>query len=219
MDRLFAPGCALLLYKPDLAARLHRTLERRLGPLPLWRRCCRHDPRFERATEVINVCPGCDKRFRRDYPGASTVSVWELLARMEDLPLPDYHGSAMAIIDACPTRARSDLHAAIRSLLRRMNVTLREPRAARGGSACCGDTFWGALPTEAVKAQMRRRAAQLPEREVVVYCVSCSKAMFNGGRSPRYLVDLLFGEPTTPGTVELDAWHAELEAFAAATLA
>jgi len=37
--------------------------------------------------------------------------------------------------------------------------------------------------------------------------------MHIGGRRPRYLVDLLFGEDTSPGTFEPTAWHAELQTF------
>jgi len=50
---------------------------------------------------------------------------------------------------------------------------------------------------------------------VVVYCVSCVKAMAIGGKRPRYLVDLLFGEETVPGVHEPGAWHALLEGFIA----
>jgi hypothetical protein len=34
-----------------------------------------------------------------------------------------------------------------------------------------------------------------------------------GGRKPRYLADLIFGEETHAGTVDPDKWHAELDAF------
>jgi hypothetical protein len=46
-----------------------------------------------------------------------------------------------------------------------------------------------------------------------VYCVSCAKAMHIGGKRPRYLVDLLFGEATPVGTFEPEAWHREVEQF------
>jgi hypothetical protein len=62
---------------------------------------------------------------------------------------------------------------------------------------------------------MRDRAAQMPADDVAVYCVSCCKAMFIGGKRPRYLLDLLFGEETVPGTVEPNAWHGELDAYIA----
>ncbi len=53
----------------------------------------------------------------------------------------------------------------------------------------------------------------MPSHEVIVYCVSCAKSMFNGGRRPRYLVDLLFNEDTVPKICEPDLWHAELQAY------
>jgi hypothetical protein len=50
----------------------------------------------------------------------------------------------------------------------------------------------------------------------IVYCVSCAKAMFNGGKKPRYLIDLLFDEETTAETCDPVAWHKELDEFIAA---
>ena len=37
--------------------------------------------------------------------------------------------------------------------------------------------------------------------------------MHIGGKTPRYLVDLLFGEDTEIGTYDPDAWHEELKAY------
>ena len=96
-----------------------------------------------------------------------------------------------------------------------MNITVVEPERTRQQGTCCGDTFYGALPVEEVLAQMRTRAASIPADDVIVYCVSCSKSMFNGGKRPRYLVDLLFAEATLPGTCHPDEWHKELDEFIA----
>lgn len=120
MKIVFAPGCALLIYKPELADKVQAALERELGPLDRHLTCCRHEPGLPAGTRVINVCPGCDRRYRQLYEGISTVSLWELLAESRDFPFPDYGGQE---------------------------------------------------------------------------------------------VDLLFGEDTPPGTVEPDAWHAEIDAF------
>lgn len=211
--RVFAPGCALMLYKPDLAGRLHRMLKKNLGEMGMWMTCCRKDPGFATETEVINICPGCDKRFRKDYPSSATVSLWEVLAETDFFPFPDYRGQVMSIIDACPTRDQPRVHAAIRALLRKMNIVLKEPRNTRTQSTCCGDTFWGEIPTDKVKRQMRKRAAEMPVDDIVVYCVSCSKSMFVGGRRPHYMIDLLFNEETVPKTFEPDEWHQQLDDY------
>jgi hypothetical protein len=55
MKKVFAPGCALMLYKPDLATRLHRMLNENLGKMDLLTTCCKKDPQFETETEVINI--------------------------------------------------------------------------------------------------------------------------------------------------------------------
>ena len=119
----------------------------------------------------------------------------------------------MAIHDACPTRTESRVHNAVRTLLSRMNIRVAEPDRTRENAICCGDSFYGSLPVEDVKRQMRSRADTMPAEDVVVYCVSCVKSMHLGRKIPRYLVDLLFGEPTYPGVFEPDDWHGTLKAY------
>lgn len=215
MIQVFAPGCALYLYKPQLAARMLGLLQSRFPQVAEHTICCRHQPNLAAGSQIINVCAGCDRRYRELYPGISTISFWELLAGSEDFPFPDYQGCRMAILDACPTRDQERVHQAIRTLLRRMNIRLVEPELTGTRSSCCGDSLFGVLPVEQVKAQMAKRAAEMPAEDVVVYCVSCIKAMHIGGKSPRYLPDLLFGEPTHPGSFEPEAWHRQLDAFIA----
>jgi Fe-S oxidoreductase len=139
--------------------------------------------------------------------------LWEVLAENDTFPFPDYAGQPMSILDACPTRTEIRVHEAVRVILEKMNIQVDEPRNTRTNGICCGDSFYGVLPVDQVKAQMRKRAEAMPGEDVVVYCVSCVKAMHIGGKKPRHLVDLLFGEDTAPGTFEPDAWHAELQEY------
>lgn len=212
----FAPGCALVLYKNRLAERLLVYLRTRFGRVDLLLSCCRHTPRAASGRCVINVCPGCDRRYRENYADPSTVSLWEVLAVSNDFAFPDYGAKEMTIIDACPTRDQSRVHDAVRKVAKKMNIAVLEPEKTREKSTCCGDTFFGTLPTDEVLAQMKKKAASMPVDDVIVYCVSCSKSMFNGGKKPRYLIDLLFGEETLPGTCDPDSWHEELDEFIAA---
>ena len=119
----------------------------------------------------------------------------------------------MTIIDACPTRDQERVHQAIRVLLNQMNITLIEPKNTGTRSTCCGDRFWGEIPTESVKQQMIKRTSEMPVEDVVVYCVSCTKSVFIGGKTPRYLVDLLLGEATNGKTIGLEQWHKELDDY------
>lgn len=213
MRRVFAPGCALMIYKPELATKLHNLLKENFGEMELLTICCHHDPGFTQPTEVINICPGCDKRFEKDYQHSSTISLWEILAESDFFTFPNYQGKRMTILDACPTREKGKVQDAIRVLLQNMNIALVEPGNTRTKSSCCGDSFYGVIPIEKVKAQMVKRSSEMPLEDVVVYCVSCVKSMAIGGKNPHYLVDLLFGDETLPCTTEPEAWHEELDRY------
>jgi RNase P subunit RPR2 len=212
---VLAPGCALFLYKPRLVEKLRAYLEARRGPLEVFSACCHHTPPLPPGAKVVTTCPGCDRRYRQNYPEPLSVSLWELLAGDERFPFPDYRGREMTIIDACPTRGQKRIHDAVRALAGRMNIVIVEPERTREKGTCCGDTFYPALPAAQVIARMRAKGGEMPRDEVLVYCVSCSKSMFVAGKRPRYLVDLLFAEETVPGTTAPEAWHRQLDEFIA----
>jgi len=215
VTHVYAPGCALMLYKPHLAARVLDFLNEGDTSVAQHLTCCHHDPELEPGSVVVNTCAGCDRRYRELYPNTSTVSLWERLASSSTFEFPDYGGLEMAIHDACPTRSEERVHAAVRTLLARMNIVVVEPHATRTKAVCCGDSFFGALHDEEVKALMVKRASAMTRDDVVVYCVSCIKSMHIGGKRPRYLVDLLFAEKTDPGVFEPAEWHAQLDEFIA----
>lgn len=213
MKQVYAPGCAFMIYKPELTKKVLEFLNKNLGDIPEHLICCRHEPNLESGTQVINTCAGCDKRYRELYDGISTISLWEILAESKTFPFPDYSGMRMSIHDACPTRTEERVHSAIRKLLERMNIKIIEPENTRTKASCCGDSFYGILPIELVKEQMKKRSNEMPCDNVVVYCISCIKSIHIGGKKPRYIVDLLFGEQTEIGIFEPDAWHYELQKF------
>ena len=183
MKKIFAPGCALILYKPELVEKLHKILNEHLGETDILQLCCKNHPELIPGTEVINVCPGCNKRYKQNYEDATTISLWEILAESKFFPFPNYNGQEMSIIDTCPTRKEINVHKAIRALLKKMNIRLIEPTKTATNGACCGDSFWGKIPTEKVKIMMTERASEMPVEDVVVYCVSCIKSLFIGGRN------------------------------------
>lgn len=213
--RVYAPGCAFSLYKPELVGKLYVILSENLGNMEQMLTCCKNIPDLKPGTEVISTCPGCDKRYRKNYEEATNISLWEILAESDFFPFPDYKGKKMTIIDACPVRDQVRVHEAVRSVLRKMNINLLEPKNTRTKSICCGDSFWGEIPTDKVKEQMIKRTEEMPVSDIVVYCVSCTKSVFIGGKTPFYLIDLLFNEATIPQTLDPDEWHRELDDYIA----
>jgi hypothetical protein len=209
----FAPGCALMIYKPELAEKIHQFLNENLDGVEMMLTCCQHDPKLPENSKVINVCPGCDKRFSKDYEGVTTVSLWEAINENNFFVYPDYKGRKMSIIDACPTRDVSIVQNSIRDLLIKMNIDLVEPKNTRKESTCCGDFYYGSMPTVKVKELMIEKALEMPANDIVVHCVSCIMAVLNGGKNPQYVADMIFNEETNPNSIDLDKWHKELKEF------
>ena len=214
MNTLFSPGCALMVYKPELAKKVEEYLiaEGKIDGLHMT--CCHHDPLQPKGTMIVNTCAGCDRRFRQLYEDVDTVSLWEMIASMENFPYPDYNGYEMSVHDACPTRDQPRVHNAVRTLLERMNIKVIEAEKTRENSRCCGSIYYDqGLPMEQIIEKCRERGNDLPCDDVVVYCVSCTKYLNAGGKKPRYLVDLLFNEPTTMEVSEIIPWKGMVKAF------
>jgi Cysteine-rich domain len=209
----FAPGCALMIYKPGLAKNIHRLLIENLGEIDMLMACCQHKPDLPENSRVINVCPGCDKRYAKEFKGVTTISLWELINENSFLKYPDYNGKSMTIIDACPTRDEERVQNAIRELLIKMNIRLVEPKNTRRESTCCGDFYYGSMPASRVKELMIEKAQEMPADDIVVHCVSCIVAVSNGHRKPQYMADLLMNEETSIKSFDLDEWHKELSKF------
>ena len=90
---------------------------------------------------------------------------------------------------------------------------LYNPWLFKDKSICCGDNLYPHVPVDKVYKHMRKRAQSMPCEHVVVYCVSCIKAMHNGGKKPLYIVDLLFNEATEIQESDVVKWHEQLNEY------
>lgn len=209
----FNPGCALSIYKPEMENEILSFLNQNYNDTALHKICCRHDPQLENGSVIINVCAGCDQRFGSLYEGISTISLWEVIDSLDSFPYPDYDGLKMSVHDACPVRENPRVHQAVRNCLKKMNIEVVETKFNRTRSVCCGDDFYPKHSLEKVHNLMKKRANSMPCEDVCVYCVSCIKSMYIGGKTPRYLVDLLMNEPSDPQLYDTVKWHERLQEY------
>ena len=209
----FNPGCAMSLYKPEAVEDILYLLNRRFLPTKLHTTCCRHEPNLPKGSTIINNCAGCDRRFRSLYEGIHTISIWEVLDGIPALPFPTYDGMQVSVHDSCSFRKKPQVHEAVRSLLDKMHIEVVESAFSGTKSICCGDNFYPHISIEAVNEFQKKRAAQMPCQDVVVYCVSCIKSMAIGGKTPHHMMDLVLGLPTEPGETRLDVYHRELDDY------
>lgn len=219
MDKCyFNPGCALSTYKPESEHKILDILNKYFGfgKIQLHNICCHHDPRLPKGSTIINNCAGCDRRYRSLYDGIQTISLWEVLSSIDNLPLPDYSGLVVSVHDSCSYRPKPQVHAAVRNILRKMNIEIIECKYNGTKSICCGDNLYPRVPIEKVTEFQKKRASQMPCQDVVVYCVSCIKSMAIGGKTPHHMVDLLLNEETDPQETRIDVYHDELNKYIAA---
>lgn len=213
MNRVYNPGCALLIYKPVYMDRIISFLCKDLYTVQAHNICCRHNPTLPNGSLIINTCAGCDKRFSTLYTGITTVSLWEILAASDTFPFPKYDGITMTIHDPCPIRTKKNVHDSIRIILKKMDIKVIETNNNKKNSICCGDSFYPELPIDEIHSKMKERADSMPCQDVCVYCVSCIKSIHIGGKNPRYILDLLFSEPTETQVFDTIEWHNMLQKF------
>jgi len=213
MRRVYAPGCALWIYKREVVERVVEFLNKEVGEVSTISACCESNPDLAGEVEVINTCSSCEKKYRTLGADIRSTSFWDILVKSKNFNFPDYGGIEVSMHDPCPARKEDKTHKWVRELLGKMNIKVVEAENNRNKSVCCGDSFYGKVPTEITKGLMKKRAEQMPCDEVVVYCVSCIKSMHIGGKKPLYLLDLLFNEKTTIGSYEPEVWHGELDDF------
>ena len=194
MKTLFAPGCALNHYKPDLISRISQFLMKSSIIDGMYLTCCKSGQTIADDIKLITCCPGCSHNFKSGNPNAPVVSLWEVISDT-DFPFPDYKGLRMSIHDSCHARHRNStgLQNSARLLCSKMNIELIEPEYTRDRARCCGGC---ACSYEERKAMALKRAGEFPEKHVVVYCTGCTRSFSITDVSPRHLIDLLFDEPT-----------------------
>lgn len=213
MKYVYVPGCALMCYKPELAIRLKQVVESVYGQMDTLLTCCFDNPALDEDAVLITPCTTCDKTYRKHYPHCGVRFFLEELAESDTFPFPDYGGAEMSLQDTCSGRTDERYLNTVRKLLQRMNICLVEAEKSGKRGKCCGQVLYNKQPLEKVEAFMKTRAGEMPCQDVVVYCASCIQAIQLGGKRPRFLLDLLFDEPTNLVSQGVESWNRKLLDF------
>lgn len=213
LKNLFVPGCALLTYKQLLADKLKQYIENRYGTMETWKPCCLTRSDITDGARIFTPCVTCAQQYASNYSGIEVVFILQLIAESDDFPFPDYHGVTMTIQDTCSARTAPEHLAIVRRLLKKMNISVVEPLKSGAHAKCCGQKLYNKLPIDKVESYMKTRADEMPCEDVVVYCASCIMSMSVGCKRPRYLLDLLFNEPTELWTEGAECWNQLLNDF------
>lgn len=209
----YNPGCALLTYRTLVPGKILEMLRKHLGDVEFIDRCCRVEKELEKDSVVITNCPGCWNRYNNEYEGVSSVYLPQIVDLLDGEDLPDYTGLEVSIQDSCKFRNKPEVHDAIRSILTKMGVKVTEAENCRENSVCCGNSLYRKIPDEEFNEEIEKRAQKMPCDDVVTYCIGCTRTVMQGGKTPRYLYDLITGCEPEPIEKDIRAFRKKLKEY------
>lgn len=204
----YEPGCAFELYKPETSVRMMEYLKKHYPDIRRYDTCCRHEITIPKGSTVIFVCSSCAMRLKEQDDTLDLKSLWSVIHENGDYPLPSYNGMKVSVHDSCTAKETPSIHHEVRTLLKDMDIDIIENKYNCMQSICCGDSLYGIVSDDKVLEAMKKRAGSMPCEKVVTYCISCMNAIYNGGRTPLLLTDLILGEETVPPVSRMshDEW-------------
>ncbi|MBQ8090192.1 MAG: hypothetical protein IJ233_05575 [Pyramidobacter sp.] len=171
---------------------------------------------FQPDDTVWSLCHNCSAIIEEQKPGVNVRSLWKLILEDDDFAYPDMNGREMFVQDCWRARDRADEQAAVRGILRRMNVRVLELDERGEKTEFCGVSLLRPPPPRNLKMAPKRfvenapgkflphspeeqrrimteYAARFAGKEVADYCHYCHEGLLMGGAKAFHLAELLFG--------------------------
>lgn len=167
---------------------------------------------------VITVCETCSIIIGENRPAAKVISLYEFIDSLPDFAFPDYKGERITLQDCYRAKAKAEEKAAVRSVLRKMNVDVMELPGTEEEINFDGSFLFGPMrpdnftlaprrfaeikkdmkpksPDE-IKAWLQEYCRRFTTEQVACYCNSCLTGLEQGlpeGRRAVHVAELLFG--------------------------
>lgn len=168
---------------------------------------------FKSGEVMVSICHNCSAIFQESKPDVKVKSIWELVLEDDRFPFPDYHQEEMALQDCWRTRGNVKEQAAVRELLRKMNVKIVE--MPYNHEDFCGVSLYQPSPPRNLKLApnrfvvnasgkfmpytkedqeklMKEHCAKISTEKAVAYCHYCVTGLKIGGKKGIHLAELLF---------------------------
>lgn len=221
-DTVFFPGCTLAGTRSEQTIKIYEHLKKMMPNLGMVLDCCQkisHDLGREQdfqamfqpmkdflvqrgVKKVLVACPNCYRIFGAYGEGLAVSTIYEHLEQ-HPLPFAEKVQGVVTIHDPCPLRFAPEVHASIRSLVRKTGLTIVEMAHHGENALCCGEGgFVACLAPEFAENWVAIRKEEAAGRRIITYCAGCTNHL-QGVTPTSHIVDLLW-EPqaTMKGTVK-----------------
>lgn len=140
---------------------------------------------------VLTACPSCHKIFRTYAEGLDTVAVWEAVDPGRLFSLGAASGTVL-VHDPCPYREVPEAREAVRRVVRRLGLSVREPKRAGDRTLCCGEGgAVGSVSPDLARRWAERRKAEADGGVVVTACAGCTAFLGRFGLKAVHLADFI----------------------------
>ncbi len=204
---VYFPSCNFTKMRPGTAAKLRKLLSERMPVAG----CCRFDKNEYAGGEVgLYHCQACRETLDGRLP---LMSVYEYFDADGDFALPDYSGLTVGVQDCWRDREHPEVGRAVRSLLKKMNISVREPEESGQASVFCGNLHFEPkkpenaallaqyprkrifeMPREVEEALMREQVEKFGTEYIVTCCNRCTLGIEAGGGKAIHILELVMGD-------------------------
>ncbi|MBQ8919556.1 MAG: hypothetical protein IJ056_05580 [Acidaminococcaceae bacterium] len=212
----YFPSCKFTQMKPETSEKIKNFMAtagvRVVG-------CCRpgHKALSGWNDTAITVCETCSIIIGENRPAAKVISLYEFIDSLAEFPLPDYKGERITLQDCYRAKEKAAEKAAIRSLLRKMNIKIVELPGTEEEINFDGSFLLGAMrpdnftlaprrfaeikkdmtpkTPEETDAWLKEYCRRFTTERVACYCNSCIAGLQQGlpeGKAAVHVAELLF---------------------------
>jgi len=210
MNEIYFPSCNFAAASPEAAKRIRKYLAGRMPAAG----CCRTDKTsYIPGSKAVYLCQACREVIEeKTGKEMETENLIVYLDRDDSFSWPDYSGLTVTVQDCWRDRKHPEIFDAVRSALRKMNVTVVEMEENRENSVFCGNLHFQPkkrenlellgrypelpiyrMPPEAEAALMREQVEKYPCSLAVCCCNRCVKGVAAGGGKAVHLMELAMG--------------------------
>ena len=213
MSIYYFSSCKTTVQFKEASIKATEYVKERLGIDPIG--CCRiNHKKLTKEDTALVVCNNC-AAIIEENSDADIIFLWELIDQDENFVFPDYQGKEMTIQDCWIAFEKRHVQDTIRSLLRKMNITVVELKENYENTRYCGVNLLS--PCTQSNAQLahkryvedfphmftpmseeeqiqhfQQHCQQITTNEVVCYCKFCTDGINMGGKKGIHLLELIF---------------------------
>lgn len=193
---IYYPSCNFAISSPQTAKKVKSYFQEKM----MIAKCCKIEKRnFNKDDIGLYVCQACREQIKDKV---HTISLWEYIDQLDNFDFPNYQGQKMYLQDCWRDRNYIEVHQAVRSILKKMNIEVIEIEKNRENSIFCGtlhyenetlkDDHLSHYDQDIQERYMHDYVQQFQDIQVICTCNRCLKGILLGEGNGIHLLDLLF---------------------------